>query len=146
MAEIQWVIEVRCVNTLLAKFMVGERGLHICAHVPNRDLDPHEFAKLIEGAQEAGRIASDRWSAEHRSADRRSARQEAAPIPPSPPLNVELGTVREVEMRGGQYEIQILRTGEMVVVDMPGAVLGPSELERFIAELKAIQGRLIPLP
>jgi hypothetical protein len=146
MAEIQWVIEVRCVNTLLAKFMVGERGLHICAHVPDRELDPHEFAKLIEGAQEAGRIATDRRSADHRSAEHRSAHQETAPIPPSPPLDVELGTVREVEVRGGQYEIQILRTGEIVVVDMPGAVLGPSEWEKLVAELKAIQGRLIPSP
>jgi hypothetical protein len=146
MAEIQWVIEVRCVNTLLAKFMVGERGLHICAHVPDRELDPHEFAKLIEGAQEAGRIAADHRSADHRSAEHRSARPEAAPISPSTALDVELGTVREVEVRGGQYEIQILRTGEMVMVDMPGAVLGPSEWEKFIAELKAVQGRLIPSP
>jgi hypothetical protein len=143
MAEIQCVIEVRCVNTLLAKFMVGERGLHICEHVPDRELDPHEFAKLIEGAQEAGRIAADHRSAAWQSTEHRSARPEAAPIPP--PLDVELGTVREVEVRGGLYEIQILRTGEMVMVDIPGAVLGPSEWEKLVAELKAVQGRLAPV-
>ena len=62
-----------------------------------------------------------------------------------PPLCTfeELGTVREVAVRGGQYEIQILSTGEMVMVDMPGAVLGPSEWGKLVAELKAIQGRLV---
>jgi hypothetical protein len=30
----------------------------------------------------------------------------------------------------------------MVMVDIPGAVLGPSEWEKLVAELKAVQGRL----
>jgi hypothetical protein len=49
-------------------------------------------------------------------------------------------------VRGDLYEIEFLSNGEMVIVNVPGVVFGPSELERFIAELKAIQGRLIPTP
>ena len=135
MAELQWIVEVRCVNTLLASFKVGERGQHICVHVPDRELDPHEFGKLIEGAEEAGRIAQQH----------RSAREEPAVSQALAPLDVEMGTVSEIEGRKGLYEIQILSTGEMVTVDVPGAVFGPSELERFIAELKAVQGRLAPV-
>jgi hypothetical protein len=134
MAEIQWVVEVRCVNTLLAEFKVGERGQHICAHIPNRELDPHEFSKLIEGAEEASRIAE-----KHRSARKKPAVSQAPA-----PLDAELGTVSEVEGRKDLYEIQILKTGEIASVNLPGAVFGPSELDQFITELKTIQSRLAP--
>ena len=134
MAEIQWVVEVRCVNTLLANFKVGERGQHICVHIPNRELDPHEFAKLIEGAQAACRIA-----AEHRS-----ARGQPPVSPDATPIDAELGTVRLVPGRRDLYEIQFLQSGEIVLVDIPGAVMGPSEFDQFIAELKMIQTRLAP--
>jgi hypothetical protein len=134
MAELQWVVEVRCVNTLLGEFKVDEKGQHICTHVRDRDLDPHEFDMLIKGAQEAGRIA----------AERRGARKDAAVAQAPVPLEAELGTVREVEGRQGLYEIQILKTGEIVSVNLPGAIFGPSELEQFIEELKRIQSRLAP--
>jgi hypothetical protein len=62
------------------------------------------------------------------------------------PPDIQRGTVREVEVRGDPYETEFLSNGEMVMLVVPGAVFGPSELERFIAELKAIQGRLIPAP
>jgi hypothetical protein len=132
LAEIQWVVEVRCVNTLLAEFKVGERGQHICVHIPDRDLDPHEFSKLIEGAEEASRIAE-----KHRSARKRPVVSQAPA-----PLDVELGAVSEIEGRKDLYEIQVLKTGEIVSVNIPGAVLAPSELDRFITELKTIQSRL----
>lgn len=134
MAELQWVVEVRCVNTLLGEFKVDEKGQHICAHVRDRDLDPHEFDKLIAGAQEASRIAGER----------RGARKNVAVAQAPAPLDAELGTVREVEGRQGLYEIQILKTGEIVSVNLPGAIFGPSELEQFIEELKRIQSRLAP--
>ena len=139
MAEIQWVVEVRCVNTLLGEFKVDEKGQHICAHVRDRDLDPHEFDKLIQGAQEASRIAAERRGA------RDPGHQSGAAVSQAPaPLEAELGTVREVEGRQGLYEIQILKTGEIVSVNLPGAIFGPSELEQFIGELKRIQSRLAP--
>ncbi len=131
MAEVQWVVEVRCVNTLLAEFKVDQRGQHVCLHIPNRDLDPHEFGKLIEGAEAAKRIADERRGA------------PAKPAAPPAPLDVELGTVREVEGRNGLYEIQILKSGEIISVNA-SAILGPSELAQFIAEMKAVQGRLVP--
>ena len=134
MAEIQWVVEVRCVNTLLANFKVGERGQHICVHAPDRQLDPHEFGKLIEGAQATARIA-----AEHRS-----ARGQRPVSPDAAPIDAELGTEREVLGRRDLYEIQFLQSGEIVLVDIPGAVMGPAEFDQFIAELKSIQTRLAP--
>ena len=134
MAEIQWAVEVRCVNTLLGEFKVDEKGQHICARIPDRDLDPHEFDKLIEGAQEASRIAGER----------RGAREKPTVSQTPAPLDAELGTVREVEGRKDMYEIQILKTGEIVSVNLPGAIFGPSELEQFVGELKRIQSRLAP--
>lgn len=132
MAEIQWVIEVRCVNTLLADFKIGERGQHICVHVPDRDLDPHEFGKLVSAAREAARIA-----AEHRGTDHAPVASQAPA-----PLTAELGRVSEVKGRTDLYQIQILATGEIVSMDIPGAILGPSELDRFIVEMETIQSRL----
>ena len=61
------------------------------------------------------------------------------------PLDVDLGVVSEVEVRKNHYQIQILKTGEIVSVNMPGSIFGPSELDQFIKEMKAIQGRLAPL-
>ena len=40
MAELQWVVEVRCVNTLLAQIKVGERGQHFIVEVPHENFDP----------------------------------------------------------------------------------------------------------
>ena len=135
MAEIQWVIEVRCVNTLLAEFKVGERGQHVCVHVPDRDLDPHEFGKMIAGAEEASRIARA-----HRAAQPGPAAPEGAED-----VEARLGTVRQVGERHDLYDIQVLQTGEIVSVDTPGAIMGPSEREQFIVELKAVQRRLAAL-
>jgi hypothetical protein len=53
-----------------------------------------------------------------------------------------LGAVSEVEGRKDLYEIRILTTGEIVSVNIPGAILGPSELDQFITEMKTIQSRL----
>ncbi|MBN1285825.1 MAG: hypothetical protein JXB47_10540 [Anaerolineae bacterium] len=129
MAEIQWVIEVRCVNTLLAEFKVCERGQHLSVHVPDRCLDPHEFGKMIEGAEEAKRLAD---------AHRGAGMKQPAPLPP---LETEMGTVGEIVRRNDIYDIQILEAGEIVSMNV-GGILGPSEFDRFIAEMKMIQGRL----
>jgi hypothetical protein len=59
MAELQWVIEVRCINTLLAEIKVGEKGEHFCVNIPDRNFDPSEFEKLIEGFQVASRIEEE---------------------------------------------------------------------------------------
>ena len=59
MAELQWVIEVRCVNVLLAQIKVGERGQHFIVEAPAGDFDPSEFGKLIEGVEEAKAIGEN---------------------------------------------------------------------------------------
>ena len=59
MAELQWVIEVKCINALLAEIKVGEKGEHFCVNIPNRNFDPSEFDKLIEGFQVASGIEKE---------------------------------------------------------------------------------------
>lgn len=62
MAELQWVVEVRCVNALLAQIKVGERGQHFIVEAPAGDFDPSEFGKLIEGVEEAKAIGTGHYS------------------------------------------------------------------------------------
>ena len=62
MAELQWIVEVRCVNTLLAQIKVGERGQHFIVEVPVGNFDPFEFEKLIEGVKAAKAIGNEHYS------------------------------------------------------------------------------------
>lgn len=128
MAELQWIIEVRCINTLLAEVKVGERGEHFCVLIPDREFDPSEFNKLIEGLEEARRIAE-----EHRKS---RPKPEVEPVPT--PIDTELGSITEIENRSGLYEIGILKTGELVSVNA-SRFFAPSEFDRFIADVKAIR-------
>jgi hypothetical protein len=59
MAELQWVIEVKCINALLAEIKVGEKGEHFCVNIPNRNFDPSEFDKLIDAFQIASKIEEE---------------------------------------------------------------------------------------
>ena len=61
MAELR-LIEVRCVNTLLAQIKVGERGQHFIVEVPVGNFDPSEFEKLIEGVKAAKIIGNEQHS------------------------------------------------------------------------------------
>lgn len=128
MAEIQWVIEVRCVNTLLGEIKVDEKGEYACVTVPDRTFDPSEFEKLIEGLEVAGRILGENRKAYGRV----PAAEQSIPLEPA------LGMVAELDRREGLYRARLLRSGELVSLDVPGELLAPSELERFIAEMKAI--------
>jgi hypothetical protein len=130
MAELQWVIEVRCVNTLLAEVKVGERGQHFCQNVPNRQFDPAEFNKLIEGLKEARRIAKTH---------RKTRKTPTLAVSPTSAAE-QVGRVVEIENRSDLYEVEVLSSGELVTVNVPGSGLfAPSELDRFIADLKAIR-------
>ncbi len=131
MAELQWIIEVRCTNALLAEMKVGERGEHVIVNIPNRNFDPAEFDKLIAGLEVAGRIVEENKKA--------GPKPEAAPG--TAQFEVELGTVVEIEARNDLYQAQILKTGELVLVNT-GAFFAPSEFRRFITELKAIRSRM----
>jgi hypothetical protein len=131
MAELQWIIEVRCTNALLAEMKVGERGEHIIAHVPERNLDPAEFDKLIEGAEAADRLA----------AENRKLRPKSTQPATLPPLEVSLGEVVEMEGRHNLYQAHLLTTGELIYLKTH-AFFAPSEFKQLILELKTLRSRM----
>jgi hypothetical protein len=62
MAELQWIIEVRCINALLAEIKVGEKGEYVIVNIPNRDFLPSELDKLIKAFEIAFRINEENRS------------------------------------------------------------------------------------
>jgi hypothetical protein len=133
MAELQWVIEVRCVNALLAEIKTGERGEHLVVNVPNRNFDPSEFDKLIEGLEVACGIEEENRKKHESEQIEGSARSEGLPE------YVEVVDNRDLA------EIRILGTGEIVNVDIPDRILAPSEAHRLIRDLKAIKQKMTEL-
>lgn len=129
MAELQWVIEVRCVNALLGQIKVGERGQHFVVDVPARCFDPSEFAKLIEGVEAAKALGL-----EHYTKSRREARVggDAA----QPPLDVKIVEERSL------YDIQLLSTGELAIVTSIDRFFAPSELDRFLRDLRSAEHKM----
>jgi len=74
MAELQWIVEVRCTNALLAEMKIGEKGEHVIVNVPDRNFDPSEFDKLIQGLEVSSRIAAEnRRSSKNLKIERASA-------------------------------------------------------------------------
>ncbi|MHA2394706.1 MAG: hypothetical protein ACXAEX_22480 [Promethearchaeota archaeon] len=130
MAELQWVIEVRCINTLLAEIKTGEKGEHFCVNVPNSYFDPSEFDKLIEGFEIASRIE------EENKKKHRTKMKEKSQNPVKISESVEIVESREF------VKIRILKTGEIVNVDIPDIVLAPSEVRILIKELKAVKNKM----
>ena len=132
MAELQWIVEVRCVNALLAEMKVGERGEHIIVNVPDREFDPSEFDKLIEGLEVSSRIAEEnRRSSKNLEIERVSASIEAG-------LGGTVEIIEERDLDG----IKILKTGEIVSINVPEKLFAPSELNRFMTELKAVKSKM----
>lgn len=129
MAELQWVIEVRCVNALLAQIKVGERGQHFIVEVPAGDFDPSEFAKLIEGVEAAKALGN-----EHYAKSRRKV--HTAGDTTQTPFDAKIIEKREL------YDIQLLSTGELALVTINRAFFAPSELDRFLRDLKKAQQRM----
>ena len=60
----------------------------------------------------------------------------SAPIQAKP--SEAVGIVEERDL----YEIKILKTGEIVSVNVQDRLFAPSELERFLAELKAVKAKM----
>lgn len=132
MAELQWKVEVRCVNTLLAEIWTGEGGEHLMVSVPNRDFDPAEFDKLVQGLEAARRIAREV----------KFERVEPSPQEELPLPETGLGSLVEIDGRQNLYQATLLKSGELVTLNVPGRLQGPAEFEQFIAEMKAIQRRI----
>ena len=123
MAELQCVVEVRCVNALLAQIKVGERGQHFIVEAPAGDFDPSEFGKLIEGVEEAKAIGD-----EHYSKLEKKTEEVVGPTQPS----FDSCAIEDRDL----YDIQLLSTGELAIVRIKVSFFAPSELERFLGDLK----------
>ncbi len=135
MAELQWIIEVRCTNALLAQMKVGEKGEHIIVNVPDMNFDPSEFDKLIEGVEVSSKIAMENMR------ESRNAEPEGTPGPIQAKPSEAVGIVEQRDL----YQIKILKTGEIVSVNVQDRLFAPSELERFLAELKAVKAKMMEL-
>ena len=131
LAELQWVIEVRCVNALLAEIKVGETGEHFIVDLPARCFDPSEFTKLIDGVEAAKFLGQELYSKSER---------EAGAVGGSAPPAVDVKVVEEREL----YEIQLLSTGELAIVTVttPQKFFAPSELDRFLRDLRNAQQKM----
>jgi len=126
LAELQWVIEVRCVNALLAAIKVGETGEHFIVDLPARCFDPSEFTKLIDGVEAAKFLGQELYL--------KSEREAGAPGGSTqPPADVKVVEQRQL------YDIQLLSTGELAMVTVTEGFFAPSELDRFLRDLKNAQ-------
>jgi len=121
MAELQWIIEVRCVNALLAQIKIGETGQHFIVEAHARDFDPSEFEKLIECVQNAKELGS-RFYAKLKK--KQIAQQEA-----QMPNEIKIIEKREL------YSIQLLNTGDLALLTIKDSFFAPSELNQFLIDL-----------
>ena len=130
MAELQWVIEVKCINVLLAEIKVGEKGEHFCVNISDRNFDPSEFEKLIEGFQVASRIEEEN-----------RIKHELNKIT-THHSSLELNEYIEIIEERDFVKIRILKTGELVNIDIPDMILTPSEVHKLIIDLQAVKEKM----
>jgi hypothetical protein len=128
MAELQWIIEVRCINALLAEIKVGEKGEYVIVNISNRDFLPSELDKLIKAFEIAFRI-----NEENRSRYK-STKAEGE--------KYELSEYVEVIGKRDFARISIFSTGEIVEVDIPDRLLAPSEARELLKDLKAVRKKM----
>jgi hypothetical protein len=132
MAELQWVVEVRCVNALLAQIKVGERGQHFIVEVPAGDFDPSEFEKLIEGVKAAKAIGDEHYS---------KLKGKTKTSIDVTQLSKDTRIIKKREL----YDIRLLSTGELALVTIKSAFFAPSELNRFLEDLKKAKQEMYKL-
>ena len=128
MAELQWVIEVKCINALLAEIKVGEKGEYFIVNIPNRDFLPSELDKLIKAFEIASRI-----NIENKSRYKMSKVEE---------VRSELTEYVEIIDKRDFAKVSILSTGELVNVDIPERLLAPSEAKGLLENLKAVRHKM----
>jgi hypothetical protein len=131
-AELQWIVEVRCTNALLAEMKVGEKGEHVIINIPDRSFDPSEFDKLIEGLEVCGRIAEEN----RRSSRKSKAERASSPVAPAAAESAQILEDRDL------YELKMLKTGEIVSINVPDNLFAPSEYERFVKLLKGTRSKM----
>jgi hypothetical protein len=128
MAELQWVIEVRCINALLAEIKVGEKGEYVIVNIPNRNFLPSELDKLIKAFEVAFRINEENKS------QYESPRAEGE--------TSELSEYIEIIDKRDFAKVSILSTGEIVNVDIPESLLAPSEARGLLEDLRAVRKKM----
>jgi hypothetical protein len=128
MAELQWVIEVRCINALLAEIKVGEKGEYVIVNIPNRDFLPSELDKLIKAFEIVSRINEENRSQyESPKAEEKTA---------------ELSDYVKIIDSRDFARVSILSTGEIVTIDIPERLLAPSEAWKLLEDLKAVRKKM----
>ena len=121
MAELQWIIEVRCVNALLAQVKIGETGQHFIVEAHAKDFDPSEFEKLIECVENAKELGG-KFCANLKK--KQIAKQE-------PQLPKEIEVIKKREL----YSIKLLNAGDLAVLTIKDSFFAPSELNQFLIDL-----------
>jgi len=125
MAELQWILEVRCINALLAELKAGEKGEYVIVNIPNRNFLPSELDKLIQACEIVETINKEN-------------RLTYKPLNVDGP-NGEFDDYVEVIDKRDFARISILSSGEIVNIDIPERVLTPSEAYRLLTELKKVR-------
>jgi hypothetical protein len=125
MAELQWIIEVKCINAFLGEVKVGEKGEYIIVNIPNRNFLPSELDKLIKAFEIAEKIND-----ENRLTYSQLETMESTG---------ELGDIVEILEKRDLAHIRVLSTGEIVNIDVPERVFTPSEAHELMLELMKVK-------
>lgn len=132
MAELQYIINVKCINAKLAEIMTGELGDLIIVNIPNSTFTPQELDKLID----ATKIIKDQASK-----NRIDRQREVTQSDQKKQEKYEIGLI-EKRKRG---DINVLQSGELVLVNMHDLEFAPSEFDDFIKTLEATKNLSIKL-
>jgi hypothetical protein len=122
MAELQYVVNVKCINTKLAEVITGELGDLIIVNIPNSIFTPYEFDKLIDATGIIKDQASKNRANKHKE------------ITSTEETNQEKDNIGIIEKRK-LWEINVLQSGELILINMPSSALAPSEFDDFIETL-----------
>ena len=109
MAELQWIIEVRCINALLAEVKVGEKGEYFIVNIPDNNFLPSELDKLIKAFEIASKI-----NKENRVKFKQQSAEKASQL---------LSNYIEITQNRDFARINLLSTGEIVNIDIPDKLL-----------------------
>jgi hypothetical protein len=108
MAELQYVVNVKCINTKLAEVITGELGDLIIVNIPNSIFTPYEFDKLIDATGIIKDQASKNRANKHKE------------ITSTEETNQEKDNIGIIEKRK-LWEINVLQSGELILINMPSS-------------------------
>jgi hypothetical protein len=132
MAELQYIVNVKCINTKLAEIITGEMGDLIIVNIPDSLFTPYEFDKLID----ATKIIKDQASENRKNKDKK--------IQHIKDINVKKYDINVIEKRE-LWDIQVLQSGELILINIPSGAFAPSEFDNFIDALKVTKNLAIKL-